>query len=343
MKRGGVLILLIGLILIVGGAAAFFFLQPGGSSLIGGGPELPTIIAEPTAIPEVDVVRARVDIPANTVINDLAALEVIAIPQTEFVERQDISTPGEVIGQLTMRAFRAGERIPRSALTEPGLSQQIPTAEPDRPADKAYPFLVNNLSGVADQIKPGDFVDVVATFTINRREREPVLLPPSEPGGPPQLVFQDNQQQLPSTKTIIQRAQVLRIVRPAPPPADGTPAPEGEAGQEIVAVEDINNPVVPPDSAAAGTITPGFWTLVLALNNQEAELMELAISTEARLVLVLRGAGDDAVEQTIGATLDLLTAEFGVPLPESLPPRIYSQEELETPDPTRTPAPVRAP
>lgn len=348
MRRGGVLILLIGLILIVGAIALFLFLQPGATGgLIGG--QAPTS-ALPTEVPEVEVVRARVDISANTVISDgLTLLEVITIPQTEFDPDQNLSSISEVEGKLTTRAFRANEIIVRSALTEPGLSQQLPTAEPNRPRDKAYPFVVNNLSGVADTITQGDFVDVVATFTVTRRQSYPTGFTPGDAtaGTQPELIRELTEVQLNTTKTIVQRAQVVRIVRPAVS-AEATPedgAPPAESGS-LPQVDESGQPIDPAAAeagATSGTITQGAWTLILAVNDQEVELMEFALAANARMVLVLRGAGDTAFEPTIGVTLDQLVSEFGLPLPRPLPPRVFSEQEAFTPEPTRTAAPTRVP
>lgn len=335
MRRGGIIILLIGLILIVGAAALFFLLQqPGGGGLIGGAQ--PTL-ALPTEVPEVEIVRARVDIPANTLIVDTTLLDVITIPQTEFDPNQNFSRTGEIVGKLTTRPFRANEFIVKAGLTEPGLSQQIPTAEPDRARDKAYPFIVNNLSGVADRIVPGDFVDVVATFSVPRRESYPTAR--DEQG----LTRSLNDLTLNSTKTIVQRAQVLQIVRP-PVATDATPEPGAapESGS-LPQVDASGQPIEPGSGQASGTITAEAWTLLLALNDQEVELMEFALASNARMVLVLRGAGDEAFEPTIGATLDLLISEFGLPLPYSLPPQVVSEDVAFTPEPTRTPAPTRVP
>lgn len=348
MRRGGVLILLIGLILIVGAIAIFFLLPQGGGSLIGGGEAQPTS-ALPTEVPVVDVVRARVDIPANTVITDsVTLLEVITIPQTEFDPDENFSNVSEVEGRLTTRPFRANEIIVGSALTDPGLSQQIPTGEPNRPRDKAYPFIVNNLTGVADQITPGDFVDVVATFVVPRRVSIPIGSRVEEQAGVPVPVLdrESTDQELRSTKTLVQRVQVIRIVRPSVTaegtpepgavPAEGAPPQVDESGQPI-------DPNAPVEGQSASTITAGAWTLILALNDQEVELMEFAVAADARMVLVLRGAGDTAFEPTIGVTLDLLVSEFGVPLPRPVPPRVIGPDEAFTPEPTRTPAPTRVP
>jgi pilus assembly protein CpaB len=334
MQRGVIVILIIGLILVIGAAALFFLLQqPGGGGLVGVAQPTPAL---PTEVPEVEIVRARVDIPANTLIADTTLLDVITIPQTEFDPDQNFSRTGEIVGKLTTRPFRANEFIVKAGLTEPGLSQQIPTAEPDRARDKAYPFIVNNLSGVADRIVPGDFVDVVATFSVPRRESYPNI---TEEG----LVRLLNDLTFNSTKTIVQRAQVLQIVRP-PVATDATPEPgvAPESGS-LPQVDASGQPIEPGSGQASGAITAGAWTLLLALNDQEVELMEFALASNARMVLVLRGAGDTDFEPTIGATLDLLISEFGLPLPYNQPPQVVGEDVALTPEPTRTPAPTRVP
>ena len=339
MRRGGVLILLIGLIVVVGGVMAFMVL-----SGTGGGSSSTVATALPTEVPLVDIVRARVDIKANTVITDSAQLALAKIPQPEFDTAKDFSKIADVQGQLATRDIVAGDPIGQSDLVEPGLSQQIPTAESPRPRDKAYPFIVNNLSGVSDQMKPGDFVDIVATFTISRRTSFPTGFTPEQQGQAPMLQREISESSYSSTKTIVQRAQVLKIMRPPVAPAvDVTPAPNASPGMPQI---DGSGKVINPassDSGAAGTMPQGEWTILLAVNDQEVELIEFSLATNSRMVLVLRGAGDNTFEPSIGATFDLLVSEFGIPLPQLQPPNVIGPNQVFTPEPTRTAAPVRVP
>lgn len=340
MRRGGVLILLIGLILVVGAGAFFFLLQtPGGSVTENGQPVLPS------EEPDIDIVVARVDIPANTVIDDAETLlRLVPVAASTYDPNENFTNITDVRGQLTTRSFNRDQPITKSGLTEPGLSQQIPTAEPDRPRDKAYPFQVNSLSGVADQIKPGDFVDVVATFRVPRRVSYPTARRLEEQAGQtvPVTERELTDPEFSTTKTIVQQAQVLRIQRPSPT-ADGTVTPEAERQGPPETTAD-GQPITAADDVEGGSeIRAGNWVLVLAINNQEAELFEFALSTNAEIALVLRGAGDADFEPTIGATFDLLVSEFGVPLPRPLSPRIFGEDEVFTADPTRTPAPTRVP
>lgn len=341
MRRGGVLILLIGLILIVGTVMLYFvMLNPRGpdSSPL-------QITQSPTDPPKVSIVRARIDIEANTIITDGSQIEVVEIQQNEFDESKNFSNESDVKGQLAIRKITAGQPIEKDDLTEPGLSQQLPTAEAQRARDKAYPFIVNNLSGVSDQIKPGDFVDVVATFIMPRRYSYPKDL--TSDGTLTREVIDPL---FNTTKTIVQRAQVLKIVRPVVASPDATPEPGADASStdssslpKVDASGKVINPGTETAGETSGSITQGAWTLILAVNDQEVELMEFALSTNSRMVLVLRGAGDSTFEPTIGATFDLLVAEFGVPLPQNLPPNVISINQALTPEPTRTPAPTRVP
>ncbi|GIV87581.1 MAG: pilus assembly protein CpaB [Chloroflexus sp.] len=351
MRRGALLFLLIGLIIIIGGFAAFLLLR-GGATRPNAVTE-PEVPPPPTAIPLVNVVQAAVDIEANTLLNDPTLLEVVEVPITEFDEQNEFSSINDVFGKLVINPVQAGRPITRDNVRDPGLAQMLPTAEPGQPRVKAYPLIVNNLSGVADQLAVNDFVDVIATFSVERQIIRP---------GPQQVItvndvdqvireyeFGETQTFL-TTKTIIQRAKVLQILRPAIP----TPAtPEGEAApaqgevlptqsSSLPQVDASGQPITSPqlENATPGsTLTQSIWVVMLALNDQQIELLEFALQSNARIVLALRSNDDVAIEQTSGVTIDLLVREFGLPLPRPLPPRVYGEDEVFVPEPTPTPRP----
>ncbi|PDW04829.1 Flp pilus assembly protein CpaB [Candidatus Viridilinea mediisalina] len=346
MRRGGILILLIGLILIVGAGGLFLFMQTSGgiSPLEPGDFDLAELAAEPTEIPGVEIVVARAPIAAGVIITDtVSLLRLDEIDHNLFNADRNVQSVLDVQGMILLQPVGPGDPILQSNLTEPGLAQRIPPAEGNRPRHKAYPLVVNNLTGVANQVKENDFVDVVVTFVVPRTISRVVPRDPDAPPEmqmPPQAAF--DTQLMVSTKTIVQGAQVLQILRP---PVTVDPTPEGQAAGGGVQVDD-SGAVIGPGAdleAAGGTITQGTWTVLLALNAQEAELLEFAQTSDARIVLVLRGAGDTDFEPTIGASLDLLMDEFALPLPEPPPFYVVSPDEQLTPVPTRTPAPTRVP
>ena len=348
MRRGGRLLLLVGILIAAAAAGLlFFFLNQLGTA----GPQGPAgqVTAVATVEPDVPVVVAGVDIPAGTVISQTEQLELRPIPAAQFNANRNnyLVNTSDAINKLTIASIAAGEQVRKDNLTDPGLSQQIPPAEQGRPRDKAIAFKVDALIAVADQVKERDFVDVVASFTISRRVSLPGVNTAPEAGGPPVETRLFEPSDLVTTKTLIQRAQVMRIVRPPAPPQNAEqgqtqgqgaqpPAPEATP-----AVDSAGRPVQ-AQAAQNSALTQGEWVFVLLVDDQEAELLDFARNNNAKISLVLRGAGDTAFETTTGATLDLLIGEYGLPLPDPVQPYSYGRNVLD-PNPTSTPAPTRVP
>lgn len=336
------MILLLGFLIAALVALGVFVYVQGGSTQT---PE--QVLQAPTTPPTRRVVVAAVDIPNNTLLTDINTLFTFAeISEADFNANPGdfFTSPAELTSKVTVRAVSATTPIRASDVTDAGLSNQVPPGQEGQPRTKAISVLVNNLTGVADEISPNDFVDILASFTINRTFIRPGF---DETGN---IRFVEEQFAGQSTKTLIQNVQVLRIKRPAPP-TEGTPTPAAAAGDQPPApdqggatstdgVQTSNGGV-----NAVDTLQPGTWTLVLAMTDQQAELLKFARETGNGITLVLRGRGDTATETTLGATLDILVANFGLPLPNPAVPAVQQQSAL-TPVPTTpaaTPAPTASP
>lgn len=370
MKRVLIIVVVVLVLLIGGGAAAYFLAPPEmvDQVMVQAGLLEPTaeiVTPAPTEDPGINIIVARIDIDSGTFISDTQMLlDTKNIPTTQYEQQADelfreAQVPEEIQGKVLNTMVLAGDPILSTFLVEAGLSFQMPTAEPERSRPKAYPLTVSSLTGVGDRLNKGDLVDVVATFRVERRMYLPPKAIVAAPISPEDEAQQDTEaltegeeptatplpmlelqgsetQEFVTTKTIVQKVKVLAILRPKPVPA---PPPEE------MPVDEDGNPIPPtptpepppPDMAGEpGFITEGDWQVVLAVNNQQAELLEFAQKTEATLTLVLRGSGDTAYESTIGASFDLLISEFGLPLPEPEDPFVFAPEVL-TPQPTRTP------
>jgi pilus assembly protein CpaB len=336
MRRGGRLFLLLGILLIVAAALAYFVITQ---------PQVTPPELTPQATQELKrpIVIARIDIPNNTVLTDTATfLGTIDIPESEYnsAAGQYFTSPEQLLNKQTVRQINFNERIRRSDITEPGLSILIPTAQPNQPRPKAYPVQVNNLSGVADQIRPGDFVDVLASFDIQRTIIRPSF---SETG---QIILKEEPLTGHSTKALIQNVQVLQILKPAVP--EGTPGAQGgaqpaqqqpagppqtnESGQPVQQGQQGQQTVQPAGPQTTGTFQPGDWLLVLALTDQQAEIVKYSVET-GTITLALRARGDAGVDTTFGSTLQILVEQFGLPLPGAAVPEVISPSDL-TPVPT---------
>jgi pilus assembly protein CpaB len=341
MRRGGRLLLLLAILVIVAIALVYFlFTQPQLTP--------PEVTPQPTEELTRSIVVARVDIPNNTVLTDTATfLNTREIPESQFnaAPGQYFTDASQLVNKQTIRQINFDEPIRRSDVTDTGLSILIPTAQPNQARPKAIPLRVDNQSGVVDLIRPGDFVDVLATFEIQVTVIRPGF------GENNQIVFREEPLTGRSTKTLIQNVQVLQILKPAvpqgtpgaegaaPAPAEGAGPPQTDAsGQPIAQGEQQPTPV----ASASGnpTFQEGEWFVVLAMTDQQAEVLKFSGETGV-ITLVLRGRGDTAHETTLGSTLEILVSQYGLPVPGAIPPEVISPNDL-TPVPTSA-VPVATP
>lgn len=116
-----------------------------------------------------EVVVAKVNIPVKTMVT-AEMLELKRVP-VDFIHPQDIQKKEEVIGNVTLVPVVEGEDILRSKIAQKnesknGLAYIVPVGK------RAVSVPVDEVSGIAGLIKPGDHVDVAATVNIGDGQRE---------------------------------------------------------------------------------------------------------------------------------------------------------------------------
>lgn len=326
MRRGGRLLIVLGIV-VAAVAALLGYLVLQGQSISN-----PQPISQATAVPVTrQVVSALIDIPNNTVLTETETfLTLTDIPETQFnASPNDYFTNfSELQNKLTLRSIPVNDIIRKADVIDAGLSLKIPTPAPNEPRPKAYPFQVNNLTGVADQIQPGDFVDVLASFEI----KQTIIRPGVNDEGQPQLVEQEFIER--STKTLVQNVQVLQIQRPQLAP-EGTPTPGPSGPPES---DESGQPVgTSTEQTPANTLRTGNWVLLLAVTDQEAEIIKFSLENGLGVTLVLRGRGDTAVETTNGVTQKILVSQFGLPVPD---PFLDEPTDDQPANPPANPTPV---
>ncbi|MDD2553551.1 MAG: Flp pilus assembly protein CpaB [Desulfotomaculaceae bacterium] len=109
----------------------------------------------------VKIVAAKQRIPAKTMITD-QMVEIKELP-AKYINTDAAVDPQEVIGKTVKSEILPGEQVLRSRLagakgSSEGLSYMI------EPGKRAVTIAVNEISGVAGQILPGDRVDIMGTF-----------------------------------------------------------------------------------------------------------------------------------------------------------------------------------
>lgn len=109
----------------------------------------------------VKVVTSKQRIPAKTMIT-AQMIETKEIP-SKYINTDAAVDPKEVIGKTVKSEILPGEQVLRGKLagakgSSEGLSYMI------EPGKRAVTIAVNEISGVAGQILPGDRVDIMGTF-----------------------------------------------------------------------------------------------------------------------------------------------------------------------------------
>jgi pilus assembly protein CpaB len=116
--------------------------------------------SEPTTKETVPVIVAKVDIPSKTKVT--AEMVQIQNVPAEYMQPGAVRDGKQVIGVLAREHIIAGEQITSRRLLAEGKAAGLPGIIP--PGKRAVTVAVSEVSGVAGLIKPGDHVDVMATF-----------------------------------------------------------------------------------------------------------------------------------------------------------------------------------
>lgn len=108
------------------------------------------------------VVVAKVDIPPKTIITK-EMVNQVEVPVL-YVQPGALRNTAKVIGVATKHKIVAGEQIVERRLAISGKSGLVEAIPNDK---RAITVAVNEFSGLAGFLRPGDFVDVLATYDKN--------------------------------------------------------------------------------------------------------------------------------------------------------------------------------
>jgi pilus assembly protein CpaB len=285
------LVLLLLLIVLVGG---YLFLSFQSQAADSGQTEiLPGIAAAPTVLPKVRVLVANQPIPANTMLTAELVSQWFTAQERERtpdIGEDVIGSERQLVDHVTLMEIQPEQLLYTTQFTPATLAHKIPSGE------RAVPLKVDRFSGVVGLVTAGNYVDIVFSGQIEMHYPQAF---PASPEEPPAFLSPVS---LLAVKTILQDVQVLQVIpitssaglgmQPTPTPSEG--------------------------GAALETMPPGEWILILAVNDQEAEVLRFAQDQGMTYQLLLRAPEDHAAVTTQGITTKLLVQSYGVPMPEQL-------------------------
>jgi pilus assembly protein CpaB len=240
---------------------------------------------QPQAPTTVGVVTAQAPVPVGKRIEPGMTV-VKQVPQDQ-APAGSFKTSEEVEGWVAVVPIGVGDPITQSNVREPtsalGLSFMIPEDM------RAVTVPVDDVSGLSGLIKPGDHVDILATFELKDDSA--------------------------ITRTVLQDVEVLAlsttmIAAEAPKPA-AAPAAEGEKGKAPAG----GGQAAPPQ----GETPKKYPTATLAVTPGDAQKLVLA-DAKGKLRLTLRRAGDRAFSAVAPAVNWDLIGQRPTPPEEKAPP-----------------------
>ena len=110
-----------------------------------------------------DVIVARRDIPANTVLDE-TMIERVQLP-SRYLQPTAAEQLPQAVGRVAVVPILRGSQVVLSQLDDPGLTAlayQVPRGR------RAVTVAITDVTGVAGLVKPGNFVDVFGTFEFGR-------------------------------------------------------------------------------------------------------------------------------------------------------------------------------
>jgi pilus assembly protein CpaB len=303
MRRGRILILL-GLILAAGTAAIVFVMLRGATG------------GEPAAVEREDVVMAIQPIPEDEPVE--GRVELRSMPKESIPEGAIRSLEGTT-GMLAAGPIPQGTILQPELLISPAeLLQQGQLGQLVEPGFVAVAFPIDELSSVSYGIRPGDYVDILMSFSFIDLDQDtqsiqpicPPLCPASE-GGSSAAATTDQRPRLAAQLTL-QDAKVLGVGRwSAEASALQAQAAEEKTGEEQGVAE-----------------PPQYITLMLA--PQDALVLKLAREYGASIDLAVRAKDDHQQFTTQQVTLDYVLARFAIALPARQSYSIENVQEMRS-------------
>lgn len=234
----------------------------------------------------------------------------------EAVQGTALASTTAVAGQPALFRIPAGAQVTGEAI---GIGNDVAVNIPAllNPGEKAIAFQVDRVTGLDFLIKPGDTIDIVLSQLITPLQETADSAANTDDTAPRRFEEIPGFEDQPTVKAVLQDKRVLYVSATRAV----QPEPEDTNGDGVINEDDEQ-----AQQAAIDTVI-----IVFAGTEQDAEVIKFAqdrLGDAGALSAIVRHADDDAVEETLGITLDQLVEAYGLRIPA-----IVEQLQEETPTP----------
>jgi Flp pilus assembly protein CpaB len=259
------------------------------------------------AAPEAEVTQTvlvateDIDIGEEVTPDKVAKLDV----PPDAAQGTPLTDPSAVSGQPAVFPIPEGSQVTGEAI---GLGNRLAVDLPRllEPGEKAISFQVDRVTGADFLVKPGDSIDIVMSQSITVLQETADSAANTDETAPARFEAVTGLENQRTVKAILQDKRVLYV--------SATRAQEQEPTEDTNGDGEINDQDAPPAEAAIDSVI-----IVFAGSDQDAEIIKFAqnaLGEQGALTAVVRHADDDAVETTLGITIDQLVAEYGLRIPD---------------------------
>ena len=231
-------------------------------------------------------------------------VEVREVPP-DAAQGTPLTDPSAVSGQPAVFPVPEGSQVTGESI---GLGNRLAVDLPRllEPGEKAISFQVDRVTGADFLVKPGDSIDIVLSQQIQVLQETQDSAASTDETIPPRFESIPGLESARTVKAILQDKRVLYV--------SATRAQEQEPTEDTNGDGVIDDQDAPPAEAVIDSVI-----IVFAGSDQDAEVIKFAqnaLGEQGALTAVVRHADDDAVETTLGITIDQLVAEYGLRIPD---------------------------
>ncbi len=289
MKRSNRLVILVGVLLAVLAFVAIVILLSGQDA--GGEPTAPTTETVLVAVNDIEI--------GEEVTPDKVEEREI---NPDAVQGTPLSSTSAVSGQPALFRIPAGSQVSGEAVGAGNiLAVNLPALL--NPGEKAIAFQVDRVTGLDFLVKQGDTVDIVLSQSINVLQETADSAANPDEDAPPRFEAVAGLENQRTVKAVLQDKRVIYVS-----------ATRAQSEEPV----DSDGDGVPDENQPEPTVIDSV-IIVFAGTAQDAEVIKFAqnnLGELGALSVIVRHADDDAIEPTIGITIDQLVSEYGLRIPD---------------------------
>jgi Flp pilus assembly protein CpaB len=235
----------------------------------------------------------------------------------EAVQGTALTSTTQLLGQPALFRVPAGAQVSGETI---GIGSDVAVNIPAllNPGEKAIAFQVDRVTGLDFLVKPGDSIDIILSQQITVLQETADSAANTDEAAPPRFEEVTGLEDQPTVKAILQDKRVLYV--------SDTRAIQDEP-------QDTNNDgVINEEDEQAEQAAFDTVIIVFAGTEQDAEIIKFAqnaLGNQGALSAIVRHADDDAIEDTIGITLDQVVEVYGLRIPGIV--ELLNEEEVPAP------------